>query len=142
MSVLRDLATKRFWLSVVTTVGVALLLCAVGAYAAVCGLLKMEWVSWWICLVWICGACAGSRYIAAQRDGVLPRGLLTTGVALGLLWLLGLTTGGGQSVQTQTQWWYICAALLGVLLAAILPHRKRKRSNKKGREAQRVTRGR
>ena len=141
MSVLKELGTKRFWLAIALTVGVALLVCAVCAYATVLGLTGVH-SSWlWVCLAWLVGTFIGGRFAAAGRERVLLRSLLNAALSVGILWALGLTTS--EMGESATHWWqYLASALVGAVLAAALPQRKRGRSKKKGREASRVTIGR
>ncbi len=133
MPVLREVATKHFWVSVLWTVLVALALLALGAWLVVMGVLPVE-KSWlWVCGTWCIAALIGGRYAGVVGEEKLLRSLGNGAVALGLLWLLGLTAVGGDGAGRERWLWYAVAMLIGALLASTMPKSRRRRRKRQGR---------
>ena len=141
MSVLKDLGTKRFWLSVALSIVVVLSVCAVGAYAVVLGVSDPQSAWVWVCFAWLFGVLAGGRCASAGKENALLRVLTTAVITVGILWGFGLTMAGIMG-ESMPWWWTLAAVLIGALLAVMLPNRKGKGGKKKGKTALRATRGR
>lgn len=117
MSWYRILLRRRFWLSaLVTVVGMALL-CALGAWAVVGGVLPMECSRGWMLASWSVGALAGGRVLHGGREGSLGKALLLGAVVYGLVGLLSQGEGSGLGGHL---WWQVGLALLiGSVLSAL-----------------------
>lgn len=131
MSFFRELLKKRLWSSVVLTWVVVLALTACGAWLTAHGLWPVERAWLLVCGTWLVSCFVGSHRAAAEEGGVLWRCALTALLALGLLWLLGLTTPGGAELSRRL--WYGGSALLGAVAAAMMPPRKRHSRKRKTR---------
>lgn len=134
MSVLKDMASRQFWISVAVTAAAALLLNALGAWLVVWGLLPVEKAWVWVSIAWGMAAFVGARAAASGKEQTLLRGALNAAVTIGLLWIVGLTTPG--TWGGEGRWiWYLAAAAAGAFLAALMPAGRR-RSKRQGRGRQ------
>ena len=118
MSWYRILLRRRFWLSaLVTVVGMALL-CALGAWVVVGGVLPPEYSRGWMLASWSVGALAGGRLLHGGREGRMLQSLLLGAVVYAVV-ILGALSGEGHGL-TQPLWWQVgLAILIGSVLSAL-----------------------
>ena len=130
MSVLRILAGGRFWIGQLWTIAVALAVTALGAFLVTLGVIPVDRAWIWIGVSWCAAGLCGGRFNASGEGDTLIVGVINVLVAMGVLWLIGLTTPGNMSGDIQRWPYYIGASLMGALVPAWPQKRKR---HKKGR---------
>ena len=138
MSVVKDLANKQFWLRQIGTVGVLLMITAMGALLIVLGVWDAElpWV--WVCVAWFAAGLRGGGSVGEKNEYVI-KSLVSVGVAAGAMWALGLTVSGSMSADTRHWLWFAGCAVAGAISAALLPQsrKRRKKGQRKGKKVRR-----
>lgn len=134
MSVLKDIAGRRFWGCAAMTVGIALLITALGAFLIVRGVIPSSVAGKWGCGAWGAACFIGGRSAAAGKNSRLVRSMLNGLVTMGIMGLLGLTQPADKTGET-LGWLYAvsCGAAGSLAAAALAPRRaaRRKRSGKR-----------
>ena len=134
MSVLGDLAAKRFWSCVLLTAIIVLAVTAVGALVTVAGIVPAEkaWMAG--CVAWLLGGWLGGRFAAQGKEQQLVRSVLNMAVTASLFWGAGLTTPNASGFTERGWLWYLGWGLLGAVAAAVIPQKKkRRRRGKRGK---------
>ena len=134
MSVLGELAAKRFWLAVFLTAAVMLAVTAIGAMMTVAGIVPVEkaWVAG--CAAWLLGGWLGGRSAAKGKDRRLVRSILNVAITAALFWAVGLTAPEKNTFALRCWPWHLVCGFLGAVVAVIMPQKqKRRRRGKKGR---------
>ena len=137
MSVLRMLAGRRFWVGQLWTIAVALAVTAVGALVVTLGVIPVDRAWIWIGVSWCAaGLCGGRCNASGERDALIVS-VINVLVAMGILWLIGLTTPGKMSGEIQRWPYYIGAALMGALVP-VWPQKRRRHKKGRGKGKQRL----
>ena len=134
MSVLGDLAGKRFWFGVLLTAVIVLTVTAICALLTVAGVVPpaKAWTSG--CAAWTLGSWLGGRFAVQGKDRMLARSVLNAAVTATLFWVVGLTTPGVSGFTERCWIWYLSLALIGAVAAAAMPQkRKRRRRGKRSK---------
>lgn len=134
MSVLGDLAGKRFWFGVLLMAVIVLTVTALGALLTVAGIIPAAkaWVSG--CAAWLLGGWLGGRFAGQGKEQMLARSVLNLAVTVALFWVVGLTTPGTDGFTERCWIWYLSLALVGAAAAAAMPRKKkRRRRGKRGK---------
>ena len=134
MSVLGDLAAKRFWSCVLLTAIIVLAVTAVGALVTVAGIVPAEkaWMAG--CVAWLLGGWLGGRFAAQGKEQQLVRSVLNMAVTATLFWVVGLTTPTDNSFEFRCWLWYLVSGLFGAAMVVIMPQKKkRRRRGKRGK---------
>ncbi len=128
MSILKDVLTKRFWLSVLVVFAACVLTMAMVALVLSGGLADHHQTGLWAGIAWVIGGFAGGRFAVQGKSGTVPRSLLTAAVAYVVILLIGLVVPGQEML---TGWWRNAACVIGGALAAgLISPGKKKRAGK------------
>ena len=128
MSERGSVTSARQWAGIPVCVITMLLSVMLGAAATVWGILPYDRAWIWIGASWLLTGLAGGRFAAQSGDRTLLRAVLCVLTVIVMMFLLGLTA---ENMTLTSHWlWYICAGLLGSILGATLPARKKKHRRK------------
>lgn len=129
----KEVFGKRSWKGIAITAITALLTLAAGALLITAGLIppSAAWMA--VCAAWCIAGLVGGRYALAGGERWLVRGVVSLLATMVLFWVIGLTSPEPMERDVARCLRYIAFGIAGLLAAAAVPGKRRRKAGKKGK---------
>ena len=134
MPVVKDVLTKRFWLSAAIILGISVVIDGVGAFIFSGGIIPLNMAQRWAWIAWAIGGFLGGRFAVRGKEATVPRALLVALTAYGIAVVIGCVIPGN---YTLSEGWVgnAVGVAVGALIAGIMkPGKTQRTKGKRGKQ--------